>query len=101
MLLRPTSHRKVSCSVHVVFAEIKRSSQKDTLYMSPFLKRVSWITSLFRPSKVNLEFRWKAMKEIIMMITTSQTGLTCISVFEVNQFMRMKKKQQKNNHLMN
>ena len=46
MLLRPTSHRKGSCCVHAAFAEIKRSSQEDILYMSTFLKRVSWITIL-------------------------------------------------------
>src|SRR6185295_10772540 len=38
ILLRPTSRRKVSCCVHVAFAEIKRSSQKDILYMSIFLE---------------------------------------------------------------
>ena len=77
MLLRPTSRRKVSCCVHAAFAEIKRSSQKDILYMSTFLRRVSWITILFGPSTVNLEFRCKTMKKIIMMIT-SQTGFTCM-----------------------
>ena len=35
MLLRPTSRRKVSCSVHAVFAEIKRSSQKKTYSTCP------------------------------------------------------------------
>ena len=92
MLLRPTSHRKVSCSVHAAFAEIKRSSQEDILYMSTFLKRVSWITILFGPSTVKLEFQWKTMKKIMMMIT-SQTGLNCMKrvPFKMNQCMRQKK----------
>src|SRR6185312_3395960 len=103
MLLRPTSHRKVSCCVHAAFTEIKRSSQKDILYMSTFLRRVSWITILFGPSTVNLEFRCKTMKKRIMMIT-SQTGLTCMKrvSLKINQCMRQKQMLQKNNnHLTN
>ena len=47
---------KVSCVVHAAFAKIKRNTLKETLYTSTFMKRVSWITTLFGPSTVNLEF---------------------------------------------
>jgi hypothetical protein len=56
MWLRPIGHQKVSCAVHATFAEITRNSLEEALYMSTLLKGDSWITILFGPSMVNLEF---------------------------------------------
>jgi hypothetical protein len=56
MRLRPTGHEKVSCAVHAAFAKIRRNSLEEALYMSTLLKGVSWITILFGPSTMNLEF---------------------------------------------
>jgi hypothetical protein len=56
MQLRLTGHRKVSCAVHATLAKITRNSLKETLYTSILLKGVLWITMLFEPSMVNLEF---------------------------------------------
>jgi hypothetical protein len=56
MQLRPTGHRKVSCAVHAAFVEITRNYLEEALYTSTLLKGVSWISVLFGPSTVNLEF---------------------------------------------
>jgi hypothetical protein len=56
MRLRPTGHRKVSCVVHAAFAEIIRNSLEEAFYTPILLKGVSWITILFGPSTMNMEF---------------------------------------------
>jgi hypothetical protein len=51
-----TESHRTSKAVHAALVEITRNSLNEALYTSTLLKVVSWITILFGPSMVNLEF---------------------------------------------